>query len=264
MQKFVLVILTLVSGFAFGQVEVRDLTTRPDVTLRIVYAKAAKPIASAILFQGGGGNIGIFPNGSMRVENFLSGGAKRFTDNGITVAIVDVPSDRRTLDDFRHTPEHAEDAAAVIAFLRQQSSLPVWAIGTSNGSLSAATAAALLKERGPDGIVLTSSTTRKPVAAAHPVTDAALDQITVPALFVHHKADGCVVTPYDAIPGVMAAMKKARKVDLIEIEGGENTGNPCHTGYHQFLGIEGEVTQKIADWIKRYQANEKAGASPKS
>lgn len=257
MLKRVFPLLLLVSGFAHGQVEVIEVTTRPDVTVRFVYARAENPVASAVLFQGGGGNIGIFRNGSMRVENFLSGGAGRFTRNGISVAIVDVPSDRRTLDDFRHTPEHAQDTAAVIAFLRQQGNLPVWAIGTSNGSLSAAAAAALLKERGPDGIVLTSSTTSKPLPAAHPVTDAALDQVTVPALFVHHKNDGCRVTPYGAIPGVMESMKKAGKVELITVEGGEERGNPCHTGYHQFLGIEAQVTRQIADWIKRHQSGGK-------
>lgn len=225
-----------------------------------MYARAADPIASAVLFQGGGGNIGIFPNGSVRVENFLSGGARRFTENGITVAIVDVPSDRRSLDDFRHTPEHAQDAAAVMAFLRQQSTLPVWAIGTSNGALSAATAAALLKENGPDGIVLTASTTRKPVPAAHPVTDAALDRITVPALFVHHRHDRCAVTPYGDIPAVMESMRSARRVDLITIEGGEDRGSPCHSGYHQFLGIEAEVTRQIADWIRRHQSGDKTNA----
>lgn len=258
MKQALLTLCALASWSAFAQVEVKELPTRPGVTLRFVYAKAENPVANAILFQGGPGNIGIFPNGSVRNEKFLSGGAARFTQNGISVAIVDVPSDRRSLDDFRHTPEHAQDAAAVIAFLRQQNKLPVWAIGTSNGSLSAATAAALLKERGPDGIVLTSSTTSKPIAAAHPVTDAALDQITLPTLFVHHKDDACRVTPYSAIPGVMAIMKQARVVDLITVEGGEIRGNPCHDGYHQFLGIEAAVTKQIADWIKRYPSPGKA------
>jgi hypothetical protein len=56
----------------------------------------------------------------------------------------------------------------------------------------------------------------------------------------------------------MASMKQAKVVDLITIEGGENRGNPCHTGYHQFLGIEAAVTQQIADWIKRYHSQGKA------
>lgn len=240
---------------ANAQLEVKEIPTRPGVTIRFVYAKASNPVASAILFQGGRGNIGIFPNGSMQVENFLSGGAGRFTHNDISVAIVDVPSDRRSLNDFRNTQEHAEDAAVVIAFLRQQSPLPVWAIGTSNGSLSAANAAEKLRERGPDGLVLTASTTKHFSADTHLVTSAKLDEITLPTLFVHHKNDGCFVTPYSAIPSVMASMKKSKKTEFITVEGGTNQGNPCHTGYHQFLGIEAAVTQRIADWIKQYQAS---------
>jgi pimeloyl-ACP methyl ester carboxylesterase len=237
-----------------AQVEVKETTTRPGVTVRFVYAKADNPVASAVLFQGGSGNIGIFSNGSMRVQNFLSGGAHRFTQNGISVVIPDVPSDRRTLDNFRDTPEHAQDNAALIEFLRQQSKVPVWAIGTSNGSLSAAAASTHLKEKGPDGIVLTSSVTKAPVAAAHPVTAAPLNEVKVPILLVHHKYDGCSITPYDAMPGLIAAFKSTKTIELISVEGGSSTGNPCYTGYHQFLGIEAAVTKDIADWIKRYQS----------
>ncbi|MCX7167130.1 MAG: alpha/beta hydrolase [Rhodocyclales bacterium] len=254
--EVLLVFLTasLVSGAGQAQVEVREISARPGVTLRFVYAKAENPVASAVLFQGGGGNIGIFPNGSMRNENFLSGGARRFTENGISVVIPDVPSDRRSLDNFRDTPEHAQDNAALIEFLRQQSSVPVWAIGTSNGSLSAASASTRLKEKGPDGLVLTSSVTLAPFAALHLVTLAPLHEVKVPVLLVHHKQDGCKFTPYEAMPGLVAALKSAKKVELISEEGGVATGNPCHTGHHQFLGTEAAVTKDIADWIRRYQS----------
>ena len=249
-----LVLTSLVPMTGHAQVEIKEITTRPGVTVRFVYARAENPVASAILFQGGGGNIGIFPNGSMRDENFLSGGAHRFNQNGISVVIPDVPSDRRSLDDFRNTPEHAQDNAALVEFLRQQSKVPVWAIGTSNGSLSAAASSTQLKEKGPDGLVLTSTVTKTPAAAAHSVKLAPLGEVKVPVLLVHHKHDGCRVTPYEAMPELVAALKSAKKVELIPVEGGSSTGNPCYTGYHQFLGIEAAVTKDIADWIKRYQS----------
>lgn len=252
----ILMLSSLAPTSGHAQVEVKEITTRPGVTIRFVYAKAQQPVASAVLFQGGAGNIGIFPNGSMRVENFLSGGAHRFNQNGISVVIPDVPSDRRTLDDFRDSPEHAQDNAALIEFLRQQSKVPVWAIGTSNGSLSAAASSTHLKEKGPDGIVLTSSTTEAPVAAAHSVKLAPLGEVKVPVLLVHHKQDGCRVTPYGAMPELVAALKSAKRVELITEDGGSAAGNPCHTGYHQFLGIEDGVTKDIADWIKRHQAQQ--------
>jgi len=251
---FMFVSVSLMPAASQAQVEVKEISPRPGVTLRFVFAKAANPVASAVLFQGGGGNVGIFPNGSMLVENFLSGGAHRFNQNGISVVIPDVPSDRRTLDEFRDSPEHAQDNAALIAFLREQSKVPVWAIGTSNGSLSAAAASTHLKEKGPDGLVLTSSVTSAPVTAAHSVMTAPLQEVKVPVLLVHHKQDGCRVTPYDAMPALIAALKSAKKVELISEEGGSATGNPCHTGYHQFLGTEVAVTKDIADWIKRNQS----------
>jgi hypothetical protein len=255
MLRFVLLMFVLFPAQASAQTEVKEFTPRPGVKLKVLFAKAANPVASAVLFQGGGGNIGLFPNGSMRVEGFLSGNASAFVANDISVAIVDVPSDRSSLNDFRYTAEHAQDIAAVMAELRQQSALPVWAIGTSNGSLSAAAAALLVKDRPADGLVLTASTTVKRVSGNHPVTDAALEQVVQPTLFVHHKEDSCSATPYGAMPEVMARMKNARKVELLTIEGGEKRGNPCYSSLHQFLGIERDVIKKIADWIKAQQAS---------
>lgn len=232
--------------------EVREIPTRPGVMVRFIYAKAENPVASAVLLQGGSGAIGIYPNGTTENSGFLATGAERFTRNGISVAIPDVPSDRNHLHDFRATPEHAQDIAALLAFLRQQAGVPVWAIGTSNGSLSAAASTTRLKDKGPDGIVLTAAVTRRPVSQAHPVTDALLGEVTVPVLLVHHKEDGCMVTPYAAMPDLLAALKSARKAELIGVEGGSpGSGTPCGGGHHQFLGIEDVVTQSIAEWIKR-------------
>ena len=131
--------------------------------------------------------------------------------------------------------------------------MPVWAIGTSNGSLSAAAASTYLKGKGPDGIVLTSSVTKALVSASHPVTAAPLHEVTVPVLIVHHKHDGCTVSPYDAMPELVAAFKSAKKVELISVDGGSGGGS-CTRGSHSFLGIEAAVTKDIAEWIKLYQS----------
>ncbi len=232
--------------------EVREIPTRPGVTVRFLYARAENPVASAVLLQGGSGAIGIYPNGTTESSGFLATGAERFTRNGISVAVPDAPSDRNNLHDFRATPEHVRDIAALMAFLRQQADVPVWAVGTSNGSLSAASAAVTLKEKGPAGIVLTAAVTKRLSSQAHPVTDAPIGEITVPVLLVHHQKDGCVVTPYEAIPDLLAAFKSSRKAELIGVEGGNRgQGTPCGGGHHQFLGIEDAVTQAIAAWIAR-------------
>lgn len=238
------------------QPEVREITTRPGVSLRFLYLKAVNPVASAVLFQGGPGNIGIFPNGSTRDGGFLAGGGQNFAQHGISVVIPDVPSDRRHLDGFRASAAHAEDTAALIDFLRRQSPVPVWAVGTSNGSLSAAAAATQLQDKGPDGLVLSSTVTRegRTRGLAHVVSEVPLQQIKVPVLLVHHKDDACYVTPYDAMPGLTAALSASPRVALITAQGGSGNGNPCHAGHHQFQGIEAAVAGDIADWIKAVPA----------
>lgn len=245
--------LLFVARFGWAQIEVKEIQARPGASVPFLYAKAEGAVASAVLFQGGAGNIGLFPNGSMREEGFLSGGAQRFLRQGISVVIPDKPSDRRNLGGFRHTPEHAQDIAALIAFLRTQSSAPVWLIGISNGSLSTATGATLIKEGGPDGLVMISSVTKEGLTRgmAHSVQLAALTDITVPVLVVHHKTDPCYVSPYSGAAELVGELKSAKVVELMSIEGG-STGNPCHAGHHQFQGIEEPTTEKIATWIKQH------------
>lgn len=240
----------------------REIPTREGVKQRFVYQKASAPVASAVLLQGGPGNIGAVGSearGWVRLDDtFLAGGAGRFAETGVSAAAVDSPSDKFNLNNgFRSSPEHAQDMATVIEFLRKEApGKPVCLIGTSNGSLSATSGAALLKgEKGPDCIVLTSSVNVKPKSSivarfAHVFSDADLTQITVPVLIVHHKNDPCSHTPFEPMPAYVKAFTNAPKVDFMAVEGGQGHFDACNRGHHQFLGIEREVTAQIADWIK--------------
>jgi dienelactone hydrolase len=238
---------------ASAQASVHTLQTRPGAKLKFLYLPADNPVATAVLFQGGYGKIGLYDNGSMQEEGFLSSGGSRFVRNGISVVIPDVPSDRNTLNDYRETAEHAQDNAALIDFLRQRSPVPVWAVGISNGALSAAASAAHLGPRGPDGVVLMSTLTQegRNRQAAHVVTRAALKDVKVPVLLVHHQQDGCYVTPFSGMPALQAALSGAPRVELLAIEGGNGQGNACHTGHHQFLGQEEAVTEAVAAAVQR-------------
>lgn len=80
-------------------------------------------------------------------DSFLAGGAGRFAETGVSVTAVDSPSDKINLKHgFRSSPEHAQDMATVIEFLRKEApGKPVCLIGTSIRSLSATSGATLLK-----------------------------------------------------------------------------------------------------------------------
>ena len=260
--KYLSALLLLMPAFSMAQnLSLREIHTREGVKQKFVFQKSTEPAASAVLFQGGPGTIGAAGSedrGWVRHDDaFLSGGAGRFSELGISAAAVDAPSDKRNLNSgFRSSIEHAQDIAGVIAFLRKETpGKPVCLVGTSNGSLSATSGAALLGEKGPDCIVLTSSVSVKTQSSIvarflHVFTDADLSKIRVPVLIVHHKNDSCKHTPYEPMLAYLKVFENSPKIDFITIEGGQDHSDSCNRGHHQFLGIEREVTARISDWIK--------------
>jgi dienelactone hydrolase len=246
-----------------AQVEVKEITTRPGVTVKFVYAKATNPVASAILFPDGFSGNPIFANGDVKNPNFLASDVAKFVQNGVSVIFADVPSDQSSWNKFRNTSEHAADNTALLAFLKQQANAPVWAIGHGNGGLSAAAFA--LANADIVGLVLASPTQRAPfgASAAHPVSLAALDQIKQPTLLLQHKDDGCMISKYDGAKEVLAALKSTKKNQFITLEGGSSStgiagyNNSCYRGYHGYFCIEDAVIKQMTDWIKATQAETK-------
>jgi len=240
------------------QTRVVDIPTRPGVTQRFLYLAPERPRAAVMLYAGGDGGLRIQSGQTINSlgGNFLVRSRSLFADMGLAVAVMDAPSDRQNgphLTAFRQTPQHVEDARAVIAWLREQTRVPVWLIGTSNGTLSAAhIATQLSRERGgADGIVLTATVLVSPSGRTRPVTKMPLERIAVPVLLAHHKNDGCVACPFAATEEVMARLSAAPRKTLLAFEGGTTRGDPCEAfAHHGFNGIEREVVAKIADWIK--------------
>jgi len=234
--------------------KVVDIPTRPGVSQRLLVLPAPEPKAAVVLFAGGHGGLQIFPNGTMQwgEGNFLVRTRQLFAQHGLFTVVVDAPSDRQSppyLSGFRQTPEHVADVKAVIAWLRTQAKVPVWLVGTSRGTQSAAYVATQLPgAEGPDGLVLTSTilTDRK----GRPVPAMELDRLRVPVLVVHHEHDGCKLCSFGEIPALMAKLDHAPRKQLLSFKGGENRGDPCEAfAYHGYNGIEPDVVAQIAAWI---------------
>jgi dienelactone hydrolase len=236
--------------------KVVDIPTRPGVTQRFVFLAPEDPKAAIILFAGGHGGLQILPNGGFKwgEGNFLVRTRQLFAKNGLSVAVVDSPSDRQTapfLGGFRQTPEHVADIKAVIAWLKQQANIPVWLVGTSMGTLSAAFIATQVRpgDGGPDGLVLTS--TILSFDAGRPVPAMPLQKIVIPVLVVHHEQDSCKYCAYSQIPQLLEKLSSTPKKELLTFKGGENRGDPCEAlAYHGFNGLEEDVVGKIAAWIQ--------------
>ena len=180
----VLLVFTISCGFARAAERVVDIPTRPGVTQRFLLISPPDAKAAVIVFAGGQGGLQMDSSGipGRLKNNFLVRSAPLFAAQQLVVAVIDAPSDRQSpphLLGFRNTGEHAADVKAVIAWLRQETKLPVWLVGTSRGTQSAASAAArLARPEGPNGIVLTSTILVD--KRDTPVPDMALDRVVIP------------------------------------------------------------------------------------
>lgn len=246
--------LLLMVGHAHGQTPQRivDIPTRPGVSQRMLVLSPPNPHAAVILMAGGHGGLQISPDGAFNWGggNFLVRTRQLFSDQGFLVAVVDAPSDRQRwpfLVGFRQTPEHVADIKAVIAWLREQAKVPVWLVGTSRGTQSAAyIATALPGAEGPDGLVLTSTILTD--TKGRPVPAMPLEKLRIPVLVFHHQQDGCSSCAFSDIPSLMEKLRNSPRTQLLTFAGGENRGDPCEAfAYHGFNGLEHDVVGKIAD-----------------
>ncbi len=232
-----------------------DIPTRSGVTQRVLVITPDKPRAAVVLFAGGDGGITLEADGRIPKlgGNFLVRTRQEFADKGFTTVIIDAPSDKQSppyLSGSRQTAEHVADVKAVIAWLREQSKIPVWLIGTSRGTQSVGYIATQLPqtEGGPDGIVLTSSVVRDQRSRAVP--EMALDRVRIPVLVAHHRDDGCRVCLFADVQPVLERLTATPRKELMVFDGGISVGDPCEArAYHGFNGIEREVINRIAAWI---------------
>jgi len=223
--------------------------TRPGV--RVGYWLMERPNAAAtlLILPGGEGGIAL-KNGVPTSKNFLVRTRDSFAAAGFNVALVGKPSDKDDLDSgFRSGPQHVEDLRRIVERLNRDLHKPVWLVGTSRGTISAAAAAIALDPSQIGGVVLTSTVTYGTQFA--PVPALALGNIRVPVLVVHHRYDACKsCDPRDLRP-MMEALRNAPMKKLVLVEGGFPSGDPCEPfHYHGYNGIEQQVVDVVTDWIR--------------
>jgi hypothetical protein len=230
-------------GFAARAEEAINLPTRPGVTQTIYITTVANPAATVLLFPGAFGVVRVVRG------NFLIRVVPNFAALDLNVAVVDAPSDQQNgmPDSFRMSAEHATDVAAVIAAMRQRAAVPVWLVGTSRGTISAASIGVRLGPPSVAGVVLTST------VWLMGIPQVPLEQLRVPTLLVHNRDDGCQISPFGlAAPG-LARLNAASVKELIAVSGGRSRGPACEAqSPHGYYGIETEVVPLIAAWIKTH------------
>ncbi|OJW47386.1 MAG: hypothetical protein BGO63_12390 [Candidatus Accumulibacter sp. 66-26] len=256
LHAFTLLLIGALGGAAGAQeaATVVDIPTRPGITQRLLVLGPPDARAAVILLAGGHGGLQISSADTFGwgAGNFLVRTRQLFAEQGLRVVIPDAPSDRQSapyLANFRQTAEHVADLQAVIAWTRAQTKAPVWLVGTSRGTQSAAfVATELAAPDGPDGLVLSATILSDP--RARPVPALPLDRLRIPVLVVHHEQDACKRCAFADIPRLMEKLETVPRKQLLALQGGRSRGDPCEAfAYHGFNGLEREAVTQIAAWI---------------
>ena len=115
----------------------------------------------------------------------------------------------------------------------------IYLMGTSNGTVASTDLAGYLSDKTAGGIH---------TASRSHIYSFDARKYRNRHLVVHHKDDGCRVTPFSAAQ----ASHERFGNDFIAMEGGISVGDPCEArGYHGFNGIERETIEAIKQWIRR-------------
>jgi hypothetical protein len=228
------------------------------------------PTEAVMLFAGSNGYLNIGYDGSIGTSlagNFLVRSRELFASKGLAVAVVDAPNGQPLDGNIRMSAEYATTISAVISDFRSKTNARrVWLIGTSTGSLSAASVAARLPQQvrfpfpptadpsRPNGIVLPSTQSQRVTnLCGKIVQDATLSAINVPAYLVAHHDDTCPCSPPSGAAVVLAALTGSPLKAKVEFTGGLRPQSGECDGYspHGFYGIEDQVVTNIATWIKK-------------
>jgi hypothetical protein len=244
------------SALAATTTSLVTLGTRASVTQKFILIKPDQPVGTVILFAGGNGVLNLQEVNGSPVINSLSGNflvrtRQEYVNRGFMVAVVDAPSDHLDATgmdfNFRRSADHATDIGAVVAYLKNQVNVPVWLVGTSAGTTSAANNAILLGQN-VSGVMLTSG--------LDALSFLNLATIQVPSFVLHHAQDACTSTTPAGAQGNFAALTGAPVKDLTFLTGGlPPTSGPCDAfSQHGFYGIETQAVDAIAAFIKAHSS----------
>ena len=228
-----------------------DVPLSSGAQQRVLYVAPASPEATIVMLPGGSGRIGLSPDGNLRhADNFVVRTRDMWAAQGYAVVIPDA-IDHANLRGLRSSSDYASVVADLVRFAKAQAAVPVFLLGTSQGSIAAANGAAHAPPGTLAGVVMTESVSR--FGGSHEtVFDAGLENIRVPALVVANRDDRCPVAPPEDAAKIAAAMKQSPDVHAVEVSGGiAASAKACGSlSPHGYYGIEAQVVASIGDWLR--------------
>lgn len=244
-----------ISAGARAAEELVTLPVRDGVTesYLLVHDKSSTPKVAAVSFIGGVGAIDLskrMRDGAARFgpgANVLIRIRENLAGSDIADAIVDAPSDKLPggmTDDFRSGDQHAADVRKIVADLHARfPEARIVLIGTSRGTISVAHLAVSLSDVVQGAVLSSTVTIGNQFGPGLSTFDFA--SIKIPLLFVHHRDDGCRLSPYTG------AERAARGAVLVSVSGGDPPqSGPCDPlSPHGYFGREAPTTQAIRNYL---------------
>jgi hypothetical protein len=243
----------------------------PTVTIPFLFYAPPHPTATAavILFAGSNGLLKLSPQGVGKgATNFVVRTRHLYAAAGFCTVLVDAPSDHPhgLGNGYRTGSTEAKDLAPVIDYVAAHCHAPIWLVGTSRGTISAANIEARLGGASIAGVISTSSITVDPNAGTNKPSmatlyDVPLGEVDVPVQFMHHHQDGCPASPYDGagdrftgVESLMRHLHHAPITTLAPVSAAitEANGSPCGpVSYHGYwkLDDDGDVVPAIIRFV---------------
>jgi hypothetical protein len=237
-----------------GEGVVEDLPLQGGGFQRVLYTAARRETKGIIvMFPGGTGEIDIEKSGQVKnAKNFVVRSDDLWRDRGYGIVLVDA-LDHQSMRGQRSSAAYAEVTKKIMEFAHRQANVPVWVLGTSQGSIAAMNAASHAGGTQLIGLILTESVailggSHETVFDAHP------DDVRVPSLVVANSDDRCKVAPPSMAQSIAQAIRLAPATVLTVSGGTQRTQDDCGSlTPHGYYGIEEKVVDGIVDWMRKTQ-----------
>ncbi len=242
-------LLIVPASRATAETFVTDLPLEDGGSQRVLYAAPANPRGALVMLPGGNGMVEIGNDGSIRRmgQNFLLRTLPLWQAQGFAVAVI-TPPNGMSLFGHRHTPAYAATIGQAVDFVRSRANVPVWLVGTSQGSTAAVGGGARLGGK-VAGIVVASSVTGRS-SSGETLFDSEPGLVAVPALIVANTGDACPASPPGDAPKIAAALAHAPRKEVVYMQSTAIEGQPCEgMSPHGYFGIEAATVERIAEWI---------------
>ena len=220
---------------------------------------ATKFTHAVAIFPGSPGQVRLsLENGEIKFGdlrgNFLVRARRHFLEDDILTVVVDAPSDFQFglfRHQFRASARYGEDVGGIVEAVSKRYGELDWTFaGHSEGVVSAVHAARMSGPR-VKRVVLAAALT-SPNFQGPGLRLGEVKQLTIPALWVHHRRDPCRATMYSTAKAYAEEMH----APLLTVTGSKNArGDPCEAlSEHGFVGMEVKTVKAILAWIRTGQA----------